>query len=145
MIFEVLLKAAFAVVPTNKICGGSLSWKISVDMKSIFMKTWPTWPEGHIPQKLLYFLDWWRKLLFNKTESFVGKNTSDHSCQIFCSKSNSEAMYHWFSPPRDNCGQNNEQSECLLRPHLSIPTVPVKIEVRSSCDIFFHIHMILYF
>jgi hypothetical protein len=28
-------------------------------------------------------------------------------------------------PPRDNRGQNNEQSECLLRPQLFIPTVPV--------------------
>ena len=27
-------------------------------------------------------------------------------------------------PPRDNRGQNNEQSECLLRPQLFIPTVP---------------------
>ncbi len=26
-------------------------------------------------------------------------------------------------PPRDNRGQNNEQSECLLRPQLFIPTV----------------------
>jgi hypothetical protein len=28
-------------------------------------------------------------------------------------------------PPRDNRGQNNEQSECLIRPQLFIPTVPV--------------------
>ena len=27
-------------------------------------------------------------------------------------------------PPRDNRGQNNEQSECLLRPHLFIPPDP---------------------
>ena len=26
-------------------------------------------------------------------------------------------------PHRDNCGQNNEQSECLLRPQLFIPAV----------------------
>jgi hypothetical protein len=56
-----------AVVPTDKICGRSLSSdhsrycvinrminKIPVDMNSIYMKlyvTWPTWPLGHIPQK----------------------------------------------------------------------------------------------
>jgi len=28
-------------------------------------------------------------------------------------------------PPRYNRGQNNEQSECLLRPQLCITTVPV--------------------
>ena len=28
-------------------------------------------------------------------------------------------------PPRDNGGQNNEQSECLLRQQLFIPLVPV--------------------
>ena len=28
-------------------------------------------------------------------------------------------------PPRDNRGKKNEQSECLLRPQLLIPTVPV--------------------
>jgi hypothetical protein len=28
-------------------------------------------------------------------------------------------------PPQDNRGQNNEQFECLLRPWLFIPTVPV--------------------
>jgi hypothetical protein len=31
------IKAAFAVVPTDKICGWSLSSKIPVDMNSIFM------------------------------------------------------------------------------------------------------------
>ena len=33
---------------------------------------------------------------FNKTESFVGRNTSNHACQIFSSKRNCETMYHWF-------------------------------------------------
>jgi hypothetical protein len=28
-------------------------------------------------------------------------------------------------PPRDNRGQYDEQSQCLLRPQLFIPTVPV--------------------
>ena len=48
------LKGEFAVVPTNKICGRSLSSKIPIDMNSIFIKlyvTWPTWPKSHIPQK----------------------------------------------------------------------------------------------
>jgi hypothetical protein len=38
--------------------GRNLSSKISVDMNSIFMKlyvTWPTWPKGHIPQKFRIF------------------------------------------------------------------------------------------
>jgi hypothetical protein len=41
-------------VPTDKICGQSLLSKISVDMNSIFMKLYVTWPwpnKGHIPQK----------------------------------------------------------------------------------------------
>jgi hypothetical protein len=33
-----LFKGEFAVVPTDKICGRSLSSKIPVDMNSIFMK-----------------------------------------------------------------------------------------------------------
>ena len=37
-----------------------------------------------------------KNIILNKIESFVGKNTSDHACQIFCSKSNCETMYHWF-------------------------------------------------
>jgi hypothetical protein len=37
-----------------------------------------------------------RNIIFKKTESCVGRNTSDHACQIFCSKSNCETMYHWF-------------------------------------------------
>ena len=42
-------------------------------------------------------------------------------------KSNCETMYSvsLIFPPRDNRGQNNEQSECLLCPQLFIPTVPV--------------------
>ena len=51
---QFLLKGEFAVVPTVKICGRNLSSKIPVDINSIFMKlyvTWPTWPKGHIPQK----------------------------------------------------------------------------------------------
>ena len=45
-----LLKGEFAVVLTDKICERSLSSKIPVDMNSIFMKlyvTWPTWPRSH--------------------------------------------------------------------------------------------------
>ena len=67
---SLIIKVEFAVVPTDTICGRNLS-KIPVDMNSIFMKlyvTWPMWPKHHIPQKFeflkwfLYFLDWWRIL-----------------------------------------------------------------------------------
>ena len=34
-----------------------------------------------------------KNIIFNKTKSFVGRNTSNHTCQIFCSKSNCETMY----------------------------------------------------
>ena len=37
-----------------------------------------------------------KNIIFNKTDIFVGRNTSDHACQIFCSKSYCETMYHWF-------------------------------------------------
>ena len=37
-----------------------------------------------------------KNILFNKTESFIGRNNGNHACQIFCSKSNCETMYHWF-------------------------------------------------
>ena len=46
---DVQLKAAFAVVPTNNICGRSLSLKILFDMNSIILKlyvTWLTWPRN---------------------------------------------------------------------------------------------------
>jgi len=65
-----------------------------------------------------------KNIIFNKTESFVGRNTSDHACQIFCSKSNWNYVSLIFHP-RDNRGQNNEQSECLLRPQLFIPMISV--------------------
>jgi hypothetical protein len=37
-----------------------------------------------------------KNIIFIKTESFVGRKTSNHACQILCSKSNCETMYHWF-------------------------------------------------
>jgi len=37
-----------------------------------------------------------KNIIFNKTKSFVGRNTSDHACQIFYSKSKCGNMYHWF-------------------------------------------------
>ena len=66
-----------------------------------------------------------KNIIFNKTERFVGRNTSNHACQnfIFYSKSNCETIL--IFPPRDNRGQNNKQSECLLRPQLFMPTIPV--------------------
>ena len=83
--------------------------------------------QGHIPQKFEEIFVCFRlmkNIIFNKTKSFVGRNTSDHACQIFCSKSNGKYVSLIF-PPRDNRGQNNEQSECLLHPQLFIPTVPI--------------------
>jgi transposase len=58
-----------------------------------------------------------KNIVFNKTESFGRRNTSNHAFQIFCSKSN--CMWNCVSlilPPRDNRGQNNEQSECFAPP-----------------------------
>jgi hypothetical protein len=63
----------------NKILLDFFTW---LDMNSIFMKLYVTWLMKNI--------------IFNKTECFVGRNTSDHACQTFCSKSNCETMYHWF-------------------------------------------------
>jgi len=37
-----------------------------------------------------------KNIILNKTETFVGRNTRDHACQLFSSKSNCETMYHWF-------------------------------------------------
>ena len=37
-----------------------------------------------------------KNIIFNKTESFVGRDTSNHARQIICSKSTGETMYHWF-------------------------------------------------
>ena len=94
-------KPAFAVVPTDNICGQSSS-KIPVDMNSIFMKlyvTWPMWPktsENWIFEMIFVDFRLMKNIIFNKTESFVWRNTSNHACQIFCSKSNCETMYHWF-------------------------------------------------
>ena len=36
-----------------------------------------------------------KNIIFNKIESFVGRTTSDHACQMFCSKCNCETMHHW--------------------------------------------------
>ena len=99
-----MLKAAFAVVLMDKICGRSLSSKILVDMNIKFMKlyvTWHTWPMWHTSEMWIVeviFVEFrlMKNIIFKKTESFVWRNTSDHACQIFCSKSNCETMYHWF-------------------------------------------------
>ena len=41
-LINIWLKGEFAVVPTAKICGRSLSSKIPIDMNSIFMKLYIT-------------------------------------------------------------------------------------------------------
>ena len=49
-------------------------------------------------------------IIFNKTESFVGRNTSDHTCQILCSKSNCGNIYvSLIFPPRDNRGKKKKK------------------------------------
>ena len=109
--------------PTDKICQRNLSSKIPVDMNSIILKLyviWPTWPKrSHTSEIWIFeviFVDFrqMKNIICNKTETFVGRNTSNHACQIFCSKSNCETASLIF-PPRDYRGQKNEQSECLLR------------------------------
>ena len=70
-------------------------------MNSIFMKLYVTWPTSHTSEIWIFEVIFvvfrlMKNIIFNKTESFVGRNTSDHACQIFCSKSNCETMYHWF-------------------------------------------------
>ena len=57
-----------------------------------------------------------KNIIFNKTKSFIGRNTSEHACQIFCSKSNCETMYHWFFSPQDNRGQINETISMFAPP-----------------------------
>ena len=53
--------------------------------------------QGHIPQKYeVIFISFrlMKNIIFNKNNIFVGRDTSDHACQIFCTKSNCETMYH---------------------------------------------------
>ena len=86
--------------------------------------------QRHIPQifefsKLIFVVfRLMKNIIFNKTESFVRRNTSNHAFKIYCSKSNCETIL-LILYPRDNGGQNNEQSECLLRPQLFIHPFPV--------------------
>ena len=52
--------------------------------------------QGHIPQKFdVIFVGFrlMKNIIFNKTKGFIGRNTSDHTRHIFCSKSNRETMY----------------------------------------------------
>jgi len=98
-------KGEFAVLPTDKICGRSLSSISPVDM-TVTAYIWNYLSHDQRDLKIIYLrdlkfrsgfcrLDWGRIFFFDKTESFVGKNTSNHACQIFCSKSNCETIYHW--------------------------------------------------
>jgi hypothetical protein len=53
--------------------------------------------QGPIPLKYEVIFVGFRQMkniIFNKTKRLVGRNTSDHACQIACSKSNCETMYH---------------------------------------------------
>jgi len=84
-------KAAFAVVPTDTICGRNLS---SDHMANVNL--WSYTSEIWIFELIFVVFRLMKNIISNKTKSFVGRNTSDHACQIFCSKSNCETMYHWF-------------------------------------------------
>ena len=81
--------------PFKETFAQSLSSNILVEINSIILKlyvTWPTSPKCHIPQKFEFS----KNIIFNQTDSFVGRNTCEYACQIFCSKSNCETMYHRF-------------------------------------------------
>ena len=66
------------------------------DMNSIFMKLYVTWPEIWIFEVIFVVFKLLKNIIFNKIIIFVGRNTSNHACQIFCSKSNCETVHHWF-------------------------------------------------
>jgi hypothetical protein len=67
---------------------------------------WGMWPLGRVGHVTYSFIN----MLFISTGIFcdklrpqilsvgttIGRNTSNHACQIFYSKSNCETMYHWF-------------------------------------------------
>ena len=74
------IKAAFAVVPTDKILWNCMSHTSEIWIFEVIF--------------VVFRLT--KNIILNKTESFVGWNTSDYACQIFCSKSNCETIYHWF-------------------------------------------------
>jgi hypothetical protein len=67
-------------------------------MNSIFIKLYVTWPKLEILIFEVIFVDFrlMKNIIFNNTKRFVGRNTSNHDCQIFWSKSNCETKYHWF-------------------------------------------------
>ena len=95
------LKGEFAVVPTDKIEGGAYHQKFPLIWTAYLWNC--MWQDqrdqGHIPQKFPVIFVGFRlmkNIIFNKTKRFLGRNTSDHACQIFCFKSNCETMYHWF-------------------------------------------------
>ena len=105
----IYIKLAFAVVPTDKICGRSLSLDLSgyCAINRMINKN-SRWYEQHIYETVchmtkirifeVFFVVFIpiKNIIFNKTENIIRRNTSDHGCQISCSKSNCETMYNWF-------------------------------------------------
>jgi hypothetical protein len=56
-----------------------------------------------------------KNIIFNKTESFGGRNTSNHARQIFCSKSNCETVYkHIHLKMADQCYKGMLDANVLL-------------------------------
>ena len=68
----------------------------TVQLRCYWKQLWSRWAITGSWEPLVVVFKLTKNIIFNKTESFVGRNTSDHACQIFCSKSNCETVYQWF-------------------------------------------------
>ena len=90
-------------LPTQFVCGANhqkspLMWTaylwncMSDDQRDLKSHTSEIW----LFEVIFVVIKLMRNIIFNKTESFVGRNTNDHACQIFFPKSNCETMYRWF-------------------------------------------------
>jgi hypothetical protein len=96
-------KGEFAVVPTVKFVGRAYHQKSLLMMSHDQLDLKVTYLGTLILEVIFVVFRLMKNIIFNKIESFVGRNTIDHACQIFCSKSNYETVSLIF-PPRDNCG-----------------------------------------
>ena len=83
--------------------GADLSWyrNVSHRCRSVLV---PICPGAEVSRILSIFVVIFvifrlmKNIIFNKTESFVGRNTSDHACQIFCTKSDCETNLGRVAP-----------------------------------------------
>ena len=100
-LFPKTFKGEFAVVPTTNYGIENMRWCEQHIYETVCHITNVTKPKVTYLRNLkwfLYVLHRWRILYLIRTKSFVWRNTSDHACQICCSKSNCETVYHWFVP-----------------------------------------------